>query len=542
MSRRRPRLVLALAVLLLLTALLVRHTAYGPAIAASRERARLATTRRLWSASLAQAIDAASTYAAVAVPGAQRWVELLTSAGVPVPATVAPPAASLLESNFRLLVVAGSAPGEAMAARGKAVIAVVEEGEPLKGHAILWHTLMLPLVGQPCRALIPGEDEQPWLQSELGEAIATRRRIGDGIVLRMGLDLAAWMYRLRQGDPARVGQDTDGKGHMRPADLLPPPPPEARERPFADELVDDLLATLDAGLSCPLPRTAGLPGGRPTVVLLSDQDYADDVYVLHMGDVLAHHHLTTTFLLTHRGVGAPPDTNVGKDKPAMLARDTVIDLLAEGHGLGVHPFLGGLDDIGKIVAAISEITDTRPLVARNHWLRWSGFLDVPAAEAQAGIVMDLNYSPVLKDKEVHVGFVGGSARPVCFINEAGVALPILQQPVSIDDHSLRKMTPALASAAAITLGNRTLQLLVHATHVQAPLVMNAHPIIFPLASDWLKPLLDAGVQVISVEEWLDFVARRRLSRIASPSCAGGPSFQFERGIALREVSVPESNR
>ena len=45
MSLRRPRLVLALAVLLLLTALLVRQTACGPAIEASRERARLATTR-----------------------------------------------------------------------------------------------------------------------------------------------------------------------------------------------------------------------------------------------------------------------------------------------------------------------------------------------------------------------------------------------------------------------------------------------------------------------------------------------------------------
>ena len=539
---RRMRLVVAPAILLLLILVLllvlVRQITHVPSALAYRRRASLTTTRHLWSASLAQEIGAASTYAAVAVPGAQRWVELLISAGVPVPLTMAPEGARWTESSFRLLVVPGSAPSEAMAALGKAVVVVVEEGEWLKGQAIRWRSMNLPLAGQPCHVLVPDRDEQPWLLSELGETIATRRRTGDGIVLRIGLDLAAWMYRLRQGDPALAQQNNGGNRDVRPVSLLPPPPPEARERPFADEMVDDLLSMLDAGLSCPLPRTAGLPDGRPTVVLISDQDFADDAYVLHMAGVLEEYHATATFMLTHRTAGASPDLNVGEDKPATLARESVMDLLAQGHGLGVHPFLGKLDDIGKIVAAMSDLTNTRPLVARNHRLRWSGFLDIPAAEAHAGILMDLNYTPVSKGEKSYMGFVGGSARPLCFVSEAGVTLPILQQPVSVDDYSMRQGTPALAAAEAAVLGNRTLELLMPATSVQAPLVMNAHPILFPVAADWFKPLIDAGVQVISAEDWLSFVARRRLSRISSPSCLRSPSVRLEPGVVIHAAPDP----
>jgi hypothetical protein len=54
-----------------------------------------------------------------------------------------------------------------------------------------------------------------------------------------------------------------------------------------------------------------------------------------------------------------------------------------------------------------------------------------------------------------------------------------------------------------------------------------------VASDWIKPLLAANVQVISAEQWLDFLARRRLSRISSPSCAAGPVLELQTGVVLR---------
>ena len=120
-----------------------------------------------------------------------------------------------------------------------------------------------------------------------------------------------------------------------------------------------------------------------------------------------------------------------------------------------------------------------------------------------------------------------------FVDPAGIALPILQQPTAVDDTSLRTQSPAEAKRAAVVLGDRIAQLLPRAAAVQAPLVINAHPVYFPVASDWIKPLLAANVQVISAEQWLDFLARRRLSRIASPSCAAGPVLELQPGVVLR---------
>jgi hypothetical protein len=504
----------------------------GQAAAADQARTRLENTRRLWTASLVAAANPASSYAAVTVPGGARWVELLASAGVPVPAlTAGEPGFDL--AGYRLVVGAIPAQADALARDGKAVVLLDMRGVRLQAAAIRWKDLRLPLADASVHRLDAAQDERPWLQSEDGETVAAWRRVGNGIVLRIAFDLAAWLYTLRQGDPARVGQDSDHNGTVQPIDLLPELAPELLERPFADEMIDDLLATLEAGLACPLPRSAGLPAGRPTVVLTSDQDYADDEFVLHMADVLEKNSFRATFMLTHRGLGAPPDLNVGAGKPATLARDTVTELLAAGHGLGVHPSLRTVDDLGRVTEAIAELTASRPLVARNHWARWPGYLEVPAAEVRAGIAMDLNFLRVCSGAGPCAGFLGGAARPVRFVDPAGIALPILQQPTAVDDASLRTQSPAEAKIAAAVLGDRIAQLLPRATTVQAPLVINAHPIYFPVASDWLAPLLAAKVQVISAEQWLDFLARRRLGRIASPSCAAPPVLRLEPGVVLR---------
>ena len=532
MKIRRARLLAALALLAALGAVLAVQILRGQAAAADQARTRLENTRRLWTASLLAAANPASSYAAVTVPGGARWVELLTSAGVPVPAlTAGEPGFDL--AGYRLVVVAIPAQADALAREGKAVVLLDMRGVQLQAAAIRWKDLRLPLADASVHRLDAAQDERPWLQSENGDTVAAWRRVGNGIVLRIAFDLAAWLYTLRQGDPARVGQDSDHNGTVQPIDLLPELAPELLERPFADEMIDDLLATLEAGLACPLPRSAGLPAGRPTVVLTSDQDYADDEFVLHMADVLEKNSFRATFMLTHRGLGAPPDLNVGAGKPATLAHDTVTELLAAGHGLGVHPSLRTVDDLGRVTEAIAELTASRPLVARNHWARWPGYLEVPAAEARAGIAMDLNFLRVCSGAGPCAGFLGGAARPVRFVDPAGIALPILQQPTAVDDASLRTQLPAEAKIAAAVLGDRIAQLLPRATTVQAPLVINAHPIYFPVASDWLAPLLAANVQVLSAEQWLDFLARRRLGRIASPSCAAPPILGLEPGVVLR---------
>ena len=123
-----------------------------------------------------------------------------------------------------------------------------------------------------------------------------------------------------------------------------------------------------------------------------------------------------------------------------------------------------------------------------------------------------------------------------FVEPAGIALPILQQPTAVDDASLRTQSPAEAKIAAVLLGDRIAQLLPRATTVQAPLVINAHPIYFPVASDWLAPLLAANVQVLSAEQWLDFLARRRLGRIASPSSSASFAYATPRKWRFTSLS------
>jgi len=508
------------------------QTVRGPGAAATRTRARLENTRRLWNASLVAAANPGSSYAAVTVPGGARWVELLASAGVPTPALAAGDSGLAL-TDLRLIVTADSAHADATASQGKAVVLLESQGTKIAGAAIGWQDLRLPLAGATAHRLDPVKDERIWLQSEQGETMAAWHRAGSGIVLRIGFDLAAWLYLLRQGDPALAGRDGDHNGTLQPVDLLPGLAPAWLERPFADEMVDDLLAALDAGLACPLPRTAGLPGGRPTVVLTSDQDYIDDELLLFMAEVLEKNRFAATFMLTHRGLGAPPDLNLGPGKPATLAPATVTELLAGGHGLGVHPSLRTVDDIGRVIVAVADLTASRPLVARNHWLRWPGYLEVATAEARAGIAMDLNLMRVCNGTGPCAGFLGGTARPVRFVDPEGVALPILQQPTTVDDASLRTESPEQAKIAAVALGDRIAQLLPRATAVQTALVINAHPLYFPVAADWLKPLVKDNVQVISAEQWLDFLVRRRLSQIASSSCGASPTLGLQPGITLR---------
>ena len=175
----------------------------------------------------------------------------------------------------------------------------------------------------------------------------------------------------------------------------------------------------------------------------------------------------------------------------------------------------------------------RALVARNHHLGWRGFVDVPAAEAAAGVAVNLDTMAVCDGTRPCAAFAGGSSRPMRFVDADGHALPILQQPTAVDDYSLRVRDDALRAEAARVLGARARTLLDVAARAGGPLVVNAHPVFVALAPGWLRPLLDApDTRVWSAEQWLDFVARRRTSRITLQRC-DAPKMQLEPGVVLR---------
>ena len=271
------------------------------------------------------------------------------------------------------------------------------------------------------------------------------------------------------------------------------------------------------------------------MVLTANQDYVDDEVVESMAAKLARAHASATFLITDPAVGAPPDLNVAPDGTApRLSADCAASLLAGGFGLGLHPFLGEVTEIGAVAHRFAALTGLAALAARNHHLGWRGFVEVPAAEATAGVAINLDYMVVCAGTRPCAAFSGGSVRPLRFFDGDGRALPILQQPTAVDDYSLRVRDDSQRADAARALGARARALVEVAARAGGPLVVNAHPVLVALAPEWLRPLFDDGtVRVWSAEQWLAFVARRRLSRMTVPSCDQPPTVQLQPGVALR---------
>jgi hypothetical protein len=496
-------------------------------LAAARQR--LNETRGRWQAALAHASTAADSYAAVEEgPSAAAWAELLIAAGVPAPVMLARGQAPAADCRLLVSFDPARATGD-----GRVVLVVEPGGAPAVAAAAHLGDATLPLAAQPAHAIA---GDRPLLVADDRTVYATVRAGGGAVVVRLGLDLAALLYRLRQGDPSRAGRDSDGNGALQPADLLPPTPAHADETPFADDTVDALFAAIDAAAPCRLPRTRGLPAGvARLVVLTADQDYVADEVVESMAAMLTAAHASATFLLTDPAVGAHPDLNLGPDGNApRLGADSAALLLRGGFGLGLHPFLGEAAQLDELARRFEALTGVRALTARNHHLGWRGFVDVPAAEAAAGVALNLDAMTVCDGARPCAAFAGGSVRPMRFVDAAGRALPILQQPTAVDDYSLRERDEAKRAAAARALGARAHQLLDLAARAGGPLVVNAHPVFVALAPDWLRPLLDdGGARIWSAEAWLDFVARRRSARITMPRCDAPPIADLPPGVSLR---------
>jgi hypothetical protein len=491
-----------------------------------------------WAASLAQGQDPSRSYVAVSGPSASAWSEVLSAAGLPCAAIVDEQGLTALPAGYRLVVVpwSGSTDAAALASAGRAVLLLEPPDQETTAPAARFEDgVELPLAGVRVRALAPDPDERPFLTSD-GTVLGTVKTSGPGLLVRLGLDLGAHLVRMRLGLPSRAGRDLDGNGELQPADLLDAIPDRLARQPWADLAVDRLLALVaEAWPGCALPRTRGLPVGiERLVVLTSDQDYASDVFVELMAARLEERGARTTFLLTDPLLGSAPDLNRdGEGRAPFLSAATAASLVSRGFGLGVHPFPRIAGDLSAIAASFARRTGMPPRIYRNHHLRWPDYDSMPKAAAEAGVMLDLNLMPVSRDGGHAVGFPGGSARPVRMTDAAGALLPLLQQPTSVDDYSLRIEESQAREKAALELGRLSLEALEQAHRAQAPLVVNSHPMLHAFSPRWLDPLLAAdGVQVVAVDRWLEFVVRRRRSKLALPAC-DRPVVELETGVVLR---------
>jgi hypothetical protein len=481
-----------------------------------------------------EVMDLTTTYA-VGLPGTLPLQELLVAAGVPrfLPARGLDALRGLPAPGPRL-VLAGALSAEsarAFCARDRAVI-TLETPATREVRALRLGELTLPLSVRAA-TLTPSAQESVLATDENGQALMVAGPCEGGVLLRLGVDLGAALLQWRQGDPARVDWDHDGNGELQPADLSPALPAALRGVPWADRLVDAVLSALDRGMACALPRIDPLPAGDgPVVVLTADQDYASDEVVRAMADRLEARGARATFLLTDPTLGLPADLNAREGAAPELSTDLAVALRARGHGLGIHPFPRVVDDVSAVAQRFAARHGARPLIARNHHLRWSGHLEIPAREAGAGVAMNLDWMPVGRDGAACVGFPGGSARPLRFVRE-GVALPMLQQPTVVDDYSLRVPSYELLAGAARALGEAAAEVTARSRREGFAVVVNAHPVFVRFAPQWLDPMLAApGVRVITAERWLAFQLARREGAIAAARCGEAPRVVLPSGVTL----------
>jgi hypothetical protein len=498
----------------------------------------LAATEALHSARDRALRDEAGTFSgtyAVGLPGTVALQEILVAAGVPrfLPVRGLDALRGLPAPSPRL-VLAGAQSGEsarALCARDRAVIAL-ETPATRDVRGLRLGALTLPLSARAA-TLTPSAQESVLATDEGGQALMVVGPCDGGVLLRLGVDLGATLLQWRQGDPARVDRDHDGNGELQPADLSPELPAPLRGVPWADRLVDAVLAALDRGMDCPLPRVDALPAGEgPVVVLTADQDYASDEVVRAMADRLEARGARATFLLTDPTLGLPADLNARDGAAPELSPELGASLRARGHGLGIHPFPRVVDDVSAVAQRFTARHGARPLIARNHHLRWSGHLEIPAREAGAGVAMNLDWMPVAQGSEARVGFPGGSARPLRFVHD-GVTLPLLQQPTVVDDYSLRVPSYELLAGAAQTLGQSAAAVTARSRREGFAVVVNAHPVFVRFAPQWLDPMLSVpGVRVITAERWLAFQLARRQATIAAARCGEAPRVVLPPGVTL----------
>jgi hypothetical protein len=493
-----------------------------------------------WMSLLTTTADPSRTYVAVAGISGPAWNELLVAAGLPQAAFLDSAAPSALPAGYRLVVSPASPAGLNASVVASASRAVIVLEQPEREADVAWARFAtgatLPLAGASVRHLhlLPGE--RAFLTADGGGVLGTVRADGPGLVIRLGIDMGAHLMRLRVGLPSRAGQDRDGNGESQPADLLDPVPEGLYGQPWADVAIDELLTVIAMEWpGCPLPRTRGLPAGMGAVVVLSaDQDYASDPFVDLMAMRLEERGARATFLLTDPQVGLGPDLNRDSSGRApWLAASSAASLVSRGFGLGIHPFPRIAGDLVEMAASFTKRYGLVSRVTRNHHLRWPDYDGMSRAATTAGAMLDLNLMPVSAAGQPAVGFPAGSARPVRMTDAAGTLLPLLSQPTSVDDYSLRVEDAGARSRAARALGTVALDALRQVRRVQAPLVLNAHPMLHAFAPDWLDPLLEAeAVHVISADRWLEFVVNRRKSLLALPAC-NRPTVLLGSDVALQ---------
>jgi hypothetical protein len=289
----------------------------------------------------------------------------------------------------------------------------------------------------------------------LGSPAVTVRRVGSrgGRAAAFTFDLARSIAYTRQGNPAWVGQERDGRRPARPDDLFfggssHDAQPDWVDRsmiaiPQADEqqrLLANLIADVTADKK-PLPRFWYLPRGLKAVVVMTGDD---------------HGHGGTAGRFEKYIAASPGDCDVSHwecirgssyiftDTP--LTEADAASYTAQGFEVGLHLNTGCADftaaSVRKDLEAqladwkVNYATLPAPSSQRTHCVPWSDWASIPKAELAKGIRLDGSYY-YWPGKWVrnYPGVFTGSGLPMRFTDSDGKLIDVYQAATQITDES-----------------------------------------------------------------------------------------------------------
>jgi hypothetical protein len=341
---------------------------------------------------------------------------------------------------------------------------------------------------------------------------------GQGRVLSFLYDLPYTVARLRQGDPALAGNDTDGLIGIRPSDAIQwQIDPRAAHMPQA-EIHQALFArAVETLCPWPLPRLWYLPGEAQSLLVLTGDlcnDRNDD-WLMQEAALAEQHGGALSFYLNEA-------THFAPQLAAQLAE--------HGHTLSIHPFAMPFSaphmdtTLGRHLSKFGEQYGVRPRTVRHHRLQWLGWAEQARLEARHGFEMDLNFTTA---RPVRNGYLFGAGRPIRFVDEDGSLIPVWQQPTQFEDDlilgdheiSLRVETPE-----ACAMYDSLLDDAVRFWH--SVIAVNLHPGNYMRYSgDWGRHLVartaSLGVPIWNSERWLSFTAARAALCVTRPVAGDG---------------------
>ncbi|WP_162501319.1 Ig-like domain-containing protein [Methylobacterium crusticola] len=265
----------------------------------------------------------------------------------------------------------------------------------------------------------------------------TLRKVGQGQAAALAYDLATTVVRSRQGNPAWVGQERDGRPPRRANDLFYPDHLDLAKVgvPQADEH-QRLLANLIVVMSearLPLPRLWYLPDGRRAALIMAGDDHATPRGTLDAFARLA--------------AGSPSDC-----RPDAWECDRATSYVTSGTPLpraeaeryaemgfepAMHVDTGCKDsDPAMVSLALSEQTDrigrarfgiAGQATHRLHCIAWNGWAETAKIQRAHGIRLNLDYYYWSGEWiGQRPGFMTGSGLPMRFADLDGRVLDIYQ--------------------------------------------------------------------------------------------------------------------